>query len=772
MKNRAAIVLGLSCLLLAGVASAQQDMFCICLDPEDASTCCGSVDVPPFSSVDLYFCLRHPSGGLVSAWEARVECVTEATTFGDWMIVEDGLNVGSGDDYIVGHGDDPLFLHDDEAITLMTMSFVTISQYEPVSFYIRPIPDSETFADSPGYSPFESWEIPATTCSGEYDYPVLVINGGDPWVVDPSFSVSVTASKGEFLDDDNVAGTAAGAADGYDSGVDIPEPPLPPSDYLSFHFLHPEWDVATGPRFMSDYRARFDPDTSTKIWECGVVSDRSGTVELVFEPDTGFDPDWGLAIHDPDNGSTVSLDYLGYVYPVDVSAGVEKSLELWIGDEAVTELTPSSRAIPAGWSFVGLPLVPQSPGTLQEAILDEATGATFIYGHDDTGYHLMSSSDPAEQGKGLWVGTDSPFVWDMPYATHNDEVVTVPLDEGWNPVGYPLWVPTTLESVTVVKDGTESCDWEMASLVGWIGWGIVDYDSDSEAYVSSTAFETWRGYWVACYEPNVELVFDIDDIVMPAKAQVLHGFRAEDDWCLGLSVDERRDAAQIGCAADASDAFDALYDRPEPPAAPVATAVPTLRFTHPEWALPTGDAFVSDIRGTRKSPFSWEAELSAPEPGPVVLSWRRADLPADVDLQVYLPQQNRCVVSSMQDVGSATIEVGEDPVTVVFRSPDDATSVPDAAAVAGVSCHPNPFNPSTEIRLRTVAAGDVRLEIYDLRGRTVWSRGFGSQPAGAYTVTWHGRDTEGREVAGGTYFARLVLDGVSTGAPTKLTLVK
>ena len=62
--------------------------------------------------------------------------------------------------------------------------------------------------------------------------------------------------------------------------------------------------------------------------------------------------------------------------------------------------------------------------------------------------------------------------------------------------------------------------------------------------------------------------------------------------------------------------------------------------------------------------------------------------------------------------------------------------------------------------------------VSDIRGRTVWSHEFGSQPAGTYTVTWRGREESGREVAGGTYFARLVLDGAPSGVPAKLTLVK
>jgi cytochrome c peroxidase len=69
---------------------------------------------------------------------------------------------------------------------------------------------------------------------------------------------------------------------------------------------------------------------------------------------------------------------------------------------------------------------------------------------------------------------------------------------------------------------------------------------------------------------------------------------------------------------------------------------------------------------------------------------------------------------------------------------------------------PNPFPASTTLRFDLLQASRARLAIYDVSGRTV-RRLFdrGAAPAGAYAVTWDGRDDAGQVVPGGIYFYRL-----------------
>jgi len=72
--------------------------------------------------------------------------------------------------------------------------------------------------------------------------------------------------------------------------------------------------------------------------------------------------------------------------------------------------------------------------------------------------------------------------------------------------------------------------------------------------------------------------------------------------------------------------------------------------------------------------------------------------------------------------------------------------------------YPNPFNPSTSIRLYVpgTAGSQQQLEvhIYDLRGRRVSTLHDGPANVGWHTLVWDGRDTEGHGQASGVYFLR------------------
>ncbi len=90
-----------------------------------------------------------------------------------------------------------------------------------------------------------------------------------------------------------------------------------------------------------------------------------------------------------------------------------------------------------------------------------------------------------------------------------------------------------------------------------------------------------------------------------------------------------------------------------------------------------------------------------------------------------------------------------------------ATAVPHPAIVARlVGNAPNPFNPSTLVRLEMPDGGaSARLAIYDPAGRLVRTLVDGFLPGGPRAVAWDGRDAHGRTVAGGVYICRLTSAG-------------
>jgi len=74
--------------------------------------------------------------------------------------------------------------------------------------------------------------------------------------------------------------------------------------------------------------------------------------------------------------------------------------------------------------------------------------------------------------------------------------------------------------------------------------------------------------------------------------------------------------------------------------------------------------------------------------------------------------------------------------------------------------YPNPFNPATTITYSLPVAGRVDLKIHDVSGRLIRVLREGvHESAGSHKIQWDGRDALGREVASGTYFYRLSIDG-------------
>ena len=106
-----------------------------------------------------------------------------------------------------------------------------------------------------------------------------------------------------------------------------------------------------------------------------------------------------------------------------------------------------------------------------------------------------------------------------------------------------------------------------------------------------------------------------------------------------------------------------------------------------------------------------------------------------------LPENNDC------GVHMGNLELG-------CPAPTDADSVelPDI----GLRCHPNPFNPSTELSFVLIEPAAVNLAIYDLAGRRV-ARLMDEvhREAGRHTVAWDGLGVGGRQMPSGVYFARL-----------------
>ncbi len=110
------------------------------------------------------------------------------------------------------------------------------------------------------------------------------------------------------------------------------------------------------------------------------------------------------------------------------------------------------------------------------------------------------------------------------------------------------------------------------------------------------------------------------------------------------------------------------------------------------------------------------------------------------------------------------------PITVVVGgTPQEPTPlVPTITAL--LDAYPNPFGLNTTIPYTLKAAGDVKIDIYNVKGQVVWSSNVHQEKAGFFTVPWQGQDMNGKAVSSGIYYYRMT-SGKYT-ASKKIVLVK
>lgn len=592
----------------------------------------------------------------------------------------------------------------------------------------------------------------------------------------PALTVDIAVTSGQYSDMLTRAATRAGATDGFDETFDFPEPSPPPGGYVSASFEHSGWPL--GPRFSTDVRSLFYPDTESHIWPLMVETDLAGPVVLNFTPSFTAADEFGLYLRDLYTGQTFDLfPTLTYVY-TNFGSATTRRFELIIGASAPPELAPTSRSLPAGWSMVGLPLAPD-PGaaTVGDVLIDPSPGYAYAFIHNRLlGYQAVAPATEAAQGKGYWLGTSAAFNWTMD-GTRALDGVNVPLAAGWNLVGNANWFPGPFEGLRVIYNGS-TYDWQTAVTLQLVSSDVQGYDPTLSTYYHAVDLQPWHGYWIYAVQNGVTLRFQWQNFMeLPARLTTVpspdkgmdSGWRS--DLVLAGAKGRTR-TVTYGVAAGATAGFDAAFDCPLPPATPEGGM--SLSFQHPEWELPGAIAFTRDLVGPGEEPVRWTAALSAPVAEDMVLSWNPADWPEGVDYQLYFPHENRVVVMSMRRQTSLKLNVGPQPLAVVVRTPDmtSGTDAPTGGTEYTLAAQPNPFNPATMVSFNLPQAGRAEVRIYSVRGELVDIIGGREYVAGRHQEAWHGRDRSGRDVPSGAYFGRLHVDGEARGPVVRLSLVR
>lgn len=232
---------------------------------------------------------------------------------------------------------------------------------------------------------------------------------------------------------------------------------------------------------------------------------------------------------------------------------------------------------------------------------------------------------------------------------------------------------------------------------------------------------------------------------------------------------------RFGLAPDATDGIDAALGEAELPPLP-PSGVFDARFIGADININLGQGLAKDYRTGDANFNGMKTHEISYQPGTgtsITISW---DLPGGV-------------TGSLEDLFGGVIVkkamTGKDnfvvPNPAITKLKMTVTYTPVASAVeqknAGQPAdyqlhqnHPNPFNPTTNIRFSTPKSGAVRLEIFNSAGKLVRTLVAGNLPAGTHTVSWDAMDDAGARVASGVYLYTLKAGEVTL--QRKLVLMK
>ncbi|MCD4829812.1 MAG: T9SS type A sorting domain-containing protein, partial [Candidatus Cloacimonetes bacterium] len=98
-----------------------------------------------------------------------------------------------------------------------------------------------------------------------------------------------------------------------------------------------------------------------------------------------------------------------------------------------------------------------------------------------------------------------------------------------------------------------------------------------------------------------------------------------------------------------------------------------------------------------------------------------------------------------------SIAMSTDPITITDNNGNEVP--PCVTALNGN--YPNPFNPVTTVAFSLAEAGDVTIDIYNVRGQKVTTLVDGPMEAGQHNITWQGTDSNGQPVGSGIFFYKM-----------------
>ncbi len=415
----------------------------------------------------------------------------------------------------------------------------------------------------------------------------------------------------------------------------------------------------------------------------------------------------------------------------------------------------------------------------------DSAAMLLVWDNQEEDYLPMDRAN-IEPGNGFWVMPMQDLDFDLSAyerlqpGEHPADILTRPLQNGWNQVGTPVDYSTAWKNMIFHSDSLDRdfplLEAVQAGLVDgavhWFlrvgdkrGYILVELDSSAIAY-------PWLAYWFKTRgqgtitfttEPNFKknVVTSADSALGKPLAKIGTGWRIN----IGVENESYTDPTNIlGAGMERKGQYT------EPP--------------------PFGDYCAFYFTGNKgRSSISYKADDAGYDN---VLFWdavvetrsgqKEHHLKWDVTqaqeqgVHLFLLDRQTESVIPMDRQNTFTFKPGQRYYKFRIYASTDAEFKPEIIPLSYrlEQNYPNPFNPQTTIRfgLPEEAEGKtVQLKVYDILGREVKTLLNGRLKAGYHEVRWNGRNNQGQTVSSGVYFYRLQT-GQTTQMARKMILLR
>ena len=507
---------------------------------------------------------------------------------------------------------------------------------------------------------------------------------------------------------------------------------------------------------LSDYEnqviiLRFNYDTDHYVLEEGWYIDD-------IYPWMRYDSDTTLVQSHPDTFLSVDPGSdPGLVYYRARAVDNEGDYSMWCNpEEALVNLTGY---FAEGWHLFSPPLEPDYP-QIDSIFGNDISGTYYIFDYTPHGGYFLV--DSVELGEGYWLALEDTCTIGIEGEAAADSTA-IGLCEGWNLVGAAWQADYPRDSLNF-SDGNLILPFIQAVDSTWIAASFYGFDNQTGSYTLEDTLESWRGYWLNALAENLQMITyplqSGDGGLIAVKDEFIkHKVDEEfDDWAVSIILSQGEiynDISSLGMHSDASDGYDVWFDYPLPPTPPGGDYV-RLVFAHPEWNSPVGDAFCTDVRSLPEDErrYMWTFRIEASESGPITVNFK--------DIAENLPAGYTAIAAH----GNHAVDLlKKHSFTFDYSSPCEVTVEltgcgissggveegmipPGEYSLAGI--YPNPFNPTTLIRIGLPEASELEVSAYNILGRRVAKLTEGWRPSG-----WHNIVFDASRLSCGIYFIKV-----------------